>query len=193
MPLWKFRAALQDHRGSLLLLAALAVLVAGTWGLRFWLQPGAPPRDVALQEEAEALWQAGRSDEAVARYREAMVMREAELGPDHPAFGAGLNNLAVMLISTGRYGEAEPLARRALEIAEDKLGRRHVGYVSSLKNLGIVLHYLGRDAEARPLYREALAILTDAYGADDPRTEGVADSLAQLGGEAPPLAGQTAD
>jgi tetratricopeptide (TPR) repeat protein len=188
----KIRSTLGAHRGKLLL-AALAVLVLGTWGLRARLEPGEPPRDVALQEQAETLWQEGRSDEAVALYRQAIMAREAALGPGHPAFGAGLNNLAVMLISTGRYAEAEPLARRALQIAEHALGREHVGYLSSLKNLGIALHYLGRDAEARPLYREALAILTDAYGADDPRTAAVAGDLARLGGGAPPPAGSTVD
>src|SRR6266480_2562845 len=46
-------------------------------------------------------------------------------GPDNPAIGTVLNNLAVLYVRQGRYAEAEPLYGRARAIAEKALGPDH--------------------------------------------------------------------
>jgi hypothetical protein len=55
--------------------------------------------------------------------RRALAIDEARFGPDHPAVGSDLNNLAALLQATNRPGEAEPLYRRALAIHEARFGR----------------------------------------------------------------------
>lgn len=58
----------------------------------------------------------GKPDLAESCYREALEVREAALGPNHPEVGASLNNLAEVYRSLRRYDEAETLLRRALVI-----------------------------------------------------------------------------
>jgi tetratricopeptide (TPR) repeat protein len=55
--------------------------------------------------------------------RQTLEHAEKELGKDHPATIASLNNLALIYKAQGRYGEAEPLYKQVLEALERALGQ----------------------------------------------------------------------
>ena len=62
---------------------------------------------------------AGRYDEAEARYKRLLSMKESEHGLHHPHLVEWLNQLAVFYADRGRYREAEPYLLRVLEIVQD--------------------------------------------------------------------------
>ncbi|MEB3205059.1 MAG: tetratricopeptide repeat protein [Candidatus Sericytochromatia bacterium] len=72
-------------------------------------------RAQALTGLARARQQAGQHVEAVAAAREALDVREAMLGKDHPELLTARHNLAHVLLAAGKAREAEPLARAVVE------------------------------------------------------------------------------
>ena len=129
-----------------------------------------------------ALHLKARADYAEAEplYRRAIRVWEASLGPEHPHFATGLNNLAQLLKDTNRLAEAEPLMRRALAIDEQSLGADHPNVAIDLNNLALLLKATNRLAEAEPLMRRALEILTASLGPDHPYTKTVERNYGQL-------------
>ncbi|KAB2919158.1 MAG: tetratricopeptide repeat protein [Hyphomicrobiaceae bacterium] len=88
-------------------------------------------------------------------HRKEVEIAETELGPDHPATGAALNNVAKLLRQLRRYSEAEPLYRRALAIAANDPQEP-----SNVYNcFGLMLHQSGRLPEAERLYLKALDMM----------------------------------
>jgi tetratricopeptide (TPR) repeat protein len=83
------------------------------------------------------------------------VVTEAALGPDHPATGGQLDNLASILAGLGRYDEALPLRQRALAVTEAALGPDHPDIPTRLNHLASTLESLGRDSEAAELRERA--------------------------------------
>ena len=71
--------------------------------------------------------------------RIALAIAEKSQGPEHPATGTRLNNLAGLLEAQGDYAQAEPLFRRALAIAEKAQGPAHPETGRSLNNLAGLL------------------------------------------------------
>lgn len=104
-------------------------------------------RAQALTGLARAHQLAGRHAEAVASAREALEVREAMLGRDHPELLSARHNLAHVLLAAGKAREAEPLARAVMDAvaglpADD--GRR----TAALEVLVGVLEKTGRLREA---------------------------------------------
>ncbi len=64
----------------------------------------------------------GRFAEAEPHARRAVTLREAALGPGHPAVAADVAALAAVVEARGRYTEAARLYRRALRIFARRLG-----------------------------------------------------------------------
>ncbi len=79
------------------------------------------------------------------------------LGPEHPATGTSLNDLAELYHGQGRYAQAEPLSRRALAIFEKALGPEHPNVAISLYNLALLYHAQARYAQAEADKMEASA------------------------------------
>ena len=121
-----------------------------------------------LNEEAVALYRAGKYAQAVPLLQRALAIQEKALGPEHPDVALSLNNLAGLYHAQGRYADAEPLLRRALEIMEKVLGPEHPHTATSLNNLAKLYRFQGRLAEAEPLCRRAIAIDEKVYGPDNP-------------------------
>jgi tetratricopeptide (TPR) repeat protein len=117
-----------------------------------------------LDAEVMRLYQTGRYAEAVPLARRALAIREKALGPDHPAVGGALNNVAELYRAQGRYAEAEPLYKRTASIFEKALGADHPDVGTSLNNLAELYRAQGRYAEAEPLYKRSLAIREKALG-----------------------------
>ncbi|MBM3266775.1 MAG: tetratricopeptide repeat protein [Candidatus Sericytochromatia bacterium] len=71
-------------------------------------------RAVALMQEADCAWRAGRHDAAIARLREAIALEESALGPDNPAVATARPLLGAYLLVAGDYAEAECVLTEAV-------------------------------------------------------------------------------
>ena len=155
---------------------------------------------ISSTEAARLLNQTGYYLKARARYSEAeplyeraLVIREEQLGGEHPGTARSLGNLAGLYVSQERYAEAEPLYERALAVHERQLGEEHPDTVTSLNNLGMLYERQGRYGEAEPLLKRALAIREEQLGGEHPDTARSLNNLAGLYrsqgryGEAEPL------
>ena len=135
----------------------------------------------------------GRYGDAEPLYARSLQIREQQLGADHPATAASLNNLALLYKVMGRYGDAEPLLARSLQIHEQQLGADHPATATSLNNLAELYRVMGRYGEAVPLFTRSLQIREQQLGADHPATATSLNNLAELYkamgryGEAEPL------
>ena len=112
-------------------------------------------------------------------FKKALLIREKELGKEHPEVATSQNNLALLLQAQGKYEEAEPLLRRSLEISKKELGAEHPSVATSLNNLAGLLKDQGKYEEAEPLYRRSLEIKEKVLGTEHPS---VATSLNNLAG-----------
>jgi tetratricopeptide (TPR) repeat protein len=90
--------------------------------------------------------------------RDALVIREKALGPEHPTTVRSLGMLATALSGQGDLASAQALFERVLEIYERELGPEHPDTADSRRCLAEVLHAQGDLARARPLVERALAI-----------------------------------
>ncbi len=115
--------------------------------------------------------------EAEDLYRQALAVRMAALGPDHPALAATLARLASVHYVRRRFAKAKEEHQRALAIRIQALGGDHPEVANSLDSLAKAHAALGAYDEARPLHERALAIREAALRVDHPD---VADSLNQL-------------
>jgi tetratricopeptide (TPR) repeat protein len=136
-------------------------------------------------EEAEALYYVvwedeGCRGEAEPLYQRALMIREGQLGAEHPDTAQSLDNLALLYDNQGRYGEAEPLRKSALAIRERQLGAEHPDTAQSLNDLAWLYDHQGRYEEAEPLYQRALMIREEQLGAEHPHTAESLNDLAVL-------------
>lgn len=76
-----------------------------------------------------------KAEEALARHRLALPLRERALGPAHPLVAASLNNMGNALVELGRLDEAEASYRSAREVYERALGPEHPRVAMAWDNL----------------------------------------------------------
>ena len=127
-----------------------------------WLWPA------SLHAQSEAIWEAyrrgqtlyeaGRYEQAIPFYREALELGEQEFGPEHPTTAIFLNNLAELYRVQGRYEAAEPLLKRTLAVFEKALGPDHPDVATSLENYAALLRKPSRADEAVKLEARAKTI-----------------------------------
>ena len=106
---------------------------------------------VAANAKVAQLYRDSKYADALMLAGQTLEHAEKELGKDHPATLASLNNLAFLYKAQGRYGEAEPLYKRVLEALERVLGQDHPNTLSSVNNLAALYYAQGRFAQAEPL------------------------------------------
>jgi tetratricopeptide (TPR) repeat protein len=111
---------------------------------------GATAAAVTL-DEARALHQAGKLEEAVAAYREV-----AASSADPADAAAARNNACVVLMDLGDYPAALVECEDARRLRAPMADKR--GLARTLNNTGLALQRLGRHAEAEAAYRDALAL-----------------------------------
>jgi tetratricopeptide (TPR) repeat protein len=122
----------------------------------------------------------GARDEARVLLEQALTIREAALGPEHPDVANSLGNLAIVHYATGDYDEARALLERALSIQEDVLGPEHPVVADTLNNLANVHEITGEHDEARVLHERALAISQRTLGPEHPDVARSLDNLANV-------------
>jgi len=87
---------------------------------------------------AMAYRDAGRMDESIALFEEALRLRELELGPAHPDTIRAKYVLARTYLDVGRAKDAGMLLEPAVRDAKAKLGADHPNTLGALYNLGLV-------------------------------------------------------
>ncbi len=118
------------------------------------------PKDIrypgVLDAVARVYFPAGREEEAIALFREAVRLHEIGAGEQHPSTLIFMGNLAASLLFSNRLEEAEVTGRIVLERNEEVLGPDHPQLVLALLGLAQSIREQGRWAEAAPLYQRAL-------------------------------------
>jgi tetratricopeptide (TPR) repeat protein len=113
-------------------------------------------------------------------YERALAICEKALGPEHPATGESLNDLALLLKNPDDLATARPLFERNVAICEKALGPEHPKTAQSVNNLALLLQVAGDLATARPLYERALAMWENVLGHAHPNTNRARSNLAKL-------------
>lgn len=121
-----------------------------------------------LSDLSRALRNTGKPDSAETLMRQALTLRQAVQGSDHPDVWATKSDLAYVLRESGSVDEAERLYRDVLEWQREHADSLKVAH--TLNNLGYLLRTRGKLAQAERRYREALRIHEDALGPTHPIT-----------------------
>jgi CHAT domain-containing protein/Tfp pilus assembly protein PilF len=113
---------------------------------------------VAMSEHAlgNALWAAGKAEEAQAAYERALAVRE-RLAPGSLVHARILNNLGVIAYYQGELARPAELYTRALSIYRE-LAPGGSSHALTLNNLGVVYYARGDLETAEAHYRELLAL-----------------------------------
>ncbi|MBI3456088.1 MAG: CHAT domain-containing protein [Candidatus Rokubacteria bacterium] len=130
--------------------------------------------------------------EGLPKAREALAIRDQELGPRHPDVAESLQTLADLLRDSGDYAAARPLLERALRIREQAFGATHPWVAHSLDALGHLLYVTGDYRAARPLLERALTLREQALGPTHPVVAVSLTDLALVLSATGNLAGATA-
>ncbi|MEM9057100.1 MAG: serine/threonine-protein kinase, partial [Pseudomonadota bacterium] len=133
-----------------------------------------------LSSLASVLRSEGQLEDAEAAIGESLRLREAHLGPSHPAVADALTELGVLARRREDVGAAMAFHKRALTLRRQAFGEQHYRVAESLKNLALVLHHDERFGEAERRYREALAIQESVLGESHPNVGVTLNSLASL-------------
>lgn len=132
----------------------------------------------SLNTLAVSLTETGRYEDASTAFEEALEIRRARLGEDHPAVALSYNNMGWALVSQGRTAEARPLLEEAVARATRSLGPDHPEVAGYTANLGISYSREGDWEAARRYLGHALEIRERRYGPEHPA---VGRSLIDLG------------
>ena len=97
-----------------------------------------------------------RFDRAIALHEQALEVRSASLGPDHPHTRASMANLAVACLAAGRLDRAIPLAVRTLEAQRLRLGDNHPDTLMSMNNLALAYAAAGQYDRLVPFCEQAV-------------------------------------
>ena len=111
-----------------------------------------------LNFQANALWQAGKYNEAEPLSKRALAIREKELGVNNLDFAVSLMTLGNIVGDNGDYAACESLYLRALDIREKLLGKDDIAVGTILNNLGLLYKDEGNYPAAESALRRALEI-----------------------------------
>jgi tetratricopeptide (TPR) repeat protein len=114
------------------------------------------------------LLERGQYQEAEDPLRQALMLRERNLGSDHLDTAQSLSVLGGLYYVQGKYKQAEPLCGRALAIWEKQLGPGHPNTATGLNNLAALYHAQGKYEQVEPLYQRALAVCEKQLGPEHP-------------------------
>ncbi len=135
-------------RALTVFLSIAVALLAGALWLGIMGQVGERRDAIAeanrLSDDARALFEQGRYDEAEPLYRRSLDIRERSLGAGHPDVAESLDEIAALDEATGRDDDAEALYKRSLAIREKALGPDHPEVGDTLRSLAELYRNQGR-------------------------------------------------
>jgi serine/threonine protein kinase/tetratricopeptide (TPR) repeat protein len=123
---------------------------------------------------------AGRYEEAVQYFEDALELRRRILGDTSEETADSMTDLGNALVRLGRFDEAEPLLRDALASKRALHDGPHASVALGINSLGNLLHHREAYDEAEALYREALAMHRETLGDDHPDVVVDLNNLAYL-------------
>ncbi len=134
-----------------------AILAPATTGIdrQFKQQPLVAA--ILLEPLARTYIGMGRPEPALALARQALALRQRELGANDPKTLESLSRLAQLLQAAGKADEAIPLLRRALAEQRRRVGARDEKTLDTLNALGLSLRETGQAKQAEPILRAAVA------------------------------------
>ncbi len=124
--------------------------------------------------------QLGEYSSAELHLEKAHLLRQRELGVEHPHTLTSMHDLAYLYREQGRRDEAERLYTKTLEIRKRVLGDENRGTLDSMNNLASLYNSMGRHDEAEPLHVETLEIRSRVLGAEHRSTLASMNNLASL-------------
>ena len=136
--------------------------------------------DKALHELGVTRWLQGNLNEAEELLRDALRIRQRELGAQHRKTLHTLSTLVGVLNGMGRNEEALPLIRQLVIAHRQTLGPNHADTLDSMGNLGLVLEEMEEYEEAEELYLEVLEKRRSLFGAGDRNVLRLQHNLANL-------------
>ena len=113
---------------------------------------------------------ARQNSETLALARQAVAIKEQQLGPEDPEVARSLFNLANVLGWRGEFVASESTFVRSLEIREKALGQAHPDVAETLDGYAGLLLALGDYAKGKQLHARALAIREKTFGPNHPDT-----------------------
>ena len=128
------------------------------------MEPLTPEQRARLEEVAGIQREAyqhelkGDLEVAFGLKREALVLEESILGPQHPYIAIALDMLAIGLYEDRQYTEAEELFRRALAIYKQTSGKASTDVASSYEWLSFVYDDQKQWRMALTFWHDALAL-----------------------------------
>ncbi len=123
---------------------------------------------------------AGRLNEAIPLVEEALKVRRAKLGTDHPNTLQSMADLAVAYQDSGRLAEAIALHEQTLKVRRAKLGPDHAETLATLSYLAKAYGDKGRKAEAVAMADDAARGFKAQLGPEHPYTLQAVSNLAQF-------------
>jgi len=114
---------------------------------------------------------------AVPVQREALAIRQRELGAGHRDTLASMNEMATLHWHLGEFDEAEEIWQAALAGCLRLFGEQHEESASVINNLGALQFALGKHDQAESYFRRALDIRISSLGEDHPETIGALNNL----------------
>jgi tetratricopeptide (TPR) repeat protein len=143
------------------------------------------PRDpltMATRERLAAAWLAdGRGKDAIAQYKRVLADREKVLGRGHPDTIATVGSLSAAYQAVGRIPAAMQLAERCRADSERVLSRDHADTLARMVNLAHLYYAAGRVGDTVALLHETAVRCERVLPPDDPLTQTVRQSLANIG------------
>jgi len=122
------------------------------------------PLATLLQRAADVYSAQGKTDEATARDRRLLAIREKDDGPDSFLTSTAHGNLGRELLALNQFGEAEKELRLAVTGFEKQVGPNHANVGWALLSLATVMARTGRTVEAEKTLRRSVDIYEQAFG-----------------------------
>jgi tetratricopeptide (TPR) repeat protein len=145
------------------------------------LGPRDPLTTATRERLAAACLADGRGKDAIALYKRVLADREKVLGRGHPDTIATAGSLSAAYQAAGRMPAAMQLAERCRADSERVLGRDHADTLARMVNLAHLYYVVGRVGDAVALLHETAVRCERVLPADDPLTQTVRQSLANIG------------
>jgi len=124
--------------------------------------------------------QSGNLSRARELFHRAIQIGSDVLGPDHPTMGAIYSGLSTVEQRSANLGEARRLLEQAIRIGEQNYGFDNPEVAVWYANMGIVEASAGDRKEAVRWLRRAYAVFLGRFGARDPRTVQVLETLRRV-------------
>ncbi len=129
-----------------------------------------PARSLTLLNYSMLLLGERRFSEALPLLDEALQLREARFGADHPNTMTVRNNMAVVARNAGNLEEALRLAKETMESHRRVLGDKHLHTIGAIHNYADLLRELEQFDESEQWFKQGLELATAHLMTRDFRT-----------------------